>query len=119
MLFVLMASVIVGVVGCGKKADENKPIEEVKSEAATMSVDDLKDMAAAYKDKITAKKADLEKLTAKLKEIPITEMLGEDAKQIKADMENITKSVKNLTDRFQIYYNKFKEQGGDTSGLQI
>jgi len=103
--------------GCGKKADEKKPISEVKAEAEKMSVADLKAMAMKYKNAIEAKKADIEKLTAKLKEIPVTQMLGEDAKKLKADIDNLTKSLSALKERFQVYYDQLKAKGGDVSGL--
>jgi ATP-dependent Clp protease ATP-binding subunit ClpA len=105
--------------GCGKKADENKPISEVKAEAEKMSAADLKAIAMKYKDAIEAKKADVEKITAKLKEIPVTQMLGEQAKQLKGDIDNLNKSVTALRERFQIYYDQLKTKGGDLSGLQI
>lgn len=105
--------------GCGKKADENKPIGEVKAEAEKMSVEDLKAMAMKYKDAIEAKKADIEKITAKLKEIPVTQMLGEESKKLKADIDNLTKSLSALKERFQIYYDQLKAKGGEVSGLQI
>ena len=107
------------VFGCGKKADENKPLSEVTTEAEKMDTDGLRAMAMAYKEAIAAKKGDLEKLTAKLKDIPVTEMLGEEAKGLKADMENLEKSVSALQDRFKIYYDKLKEENGDLSGLEI
>jgi predicted nucleic acid-binding Zn-ribbon protein len=107
------------VFGCGKKADENKPISEVKAEAEKMDTDGLRAMAMAYKEAIATKKGDLEKLTAKLKDIPVTEVLGEEAKSLKADMENLEKSVSALKERFEVYYQKLKEQSGDLSGLQV
>ena len=107
------------LVGCGKKADENKPISEVKAEAEKMSAEKLRDMALAYKDAIEAKKGDVEKITAKLKEIPITQMLGDEAKGLKADIDNLNKSVSALKERFNVYYGKLKEKGGDLSGLKI
>ena len=107
------------LVGCGKKADENKPISEVKAEAEKMSAEKLRDMALAYKDAIEAKKGDVEKITAKLKEIPITQMLGDEAKSLKADIDNLNKSVSALKERFNVYYGKLKEKGGDLSGLKI
>lgn len=107
------------LVGCGKKADENKPISEVKAEAEKMSAEKLRDTALAYKDAIEAKKGDVEKITAKLKEIPITQMLGDEAKGLKADIDNLNKSVSALKERFNVYYGKLKEKGGDLSGLKI
>jgi hypothetical protein len=34
-------------------------------------------------------------------------------------MKEMNKSVSALKERFQIYYNKLKEEGGDLSGLQL
>jgi hypothetical protein len=107
------------LLGCGKKADENKPLSEVKAEAEKMSAEKLRDMALAYKDAIEAKKGDVEKITAKLKEIPITQILGDEAKGLKADIGDLNKSVSALKERFNVYYSKLKEKGGDLSGLKI
>ena len=103
--------------GCGKKADENKPVGEVKAEAEKMSVEKLRSMAMTYKDAITAKKGEVEKLASKLKDIPLTKMLGDEAKGLKADIDGLNKSVSALKDRFEVYYNKLKEKGGNLSGL--
>ena len=106
--------------GCGgKKADENKPVSEVKAEAEKMDIGQLRDMAMKYKELIVTKKADMEKLAAKLKEIPIAQMVGDEAKQLKADIENLTKSISALKERFEIYYQKLKEKSGDLSVLEI
>lgn len=115
----LIALCLFVILGCGKKADENKPISEVKAEAEKMDTDGLRAMAMAYKEAIAAKSGDLEKLTAKLKDIPVTEMLGAEAKSLKADVENLEKSVSALKERFEVYYQKLKDAGGDISGLQL
>ena len=115
----LIALCLFVILGCGKKADENKPISEVKAEAEKMDKDGLRAMAMAYKEAIAAKSGDLEKLTAKLKDIPVTEMLGAEAKSLKADMENLEKSVTALKERFEVYYQKLEDTGGDIAGLQL
>lgn len=107
------------IIGCGKKADENKPISEVKAEAEKMSAADLRTTAISYKEAIEAKGKEVEKLAAKLKEIPVAEILGKEAKALKTEMDNINKSVSALKERLQIYLDKLKEKGGDLSGLQI
>ena len=107
------------VLGCGKKADENKPLSEVKAEADKMDTEQLRSMAMKYKEAIMAKKAELEKLTTKLKDVPVTETLGEEVKQIKAEIDNISKSVSAIKERFEVYYQKLKEKGGDLSGLEV
>jgi uncharacterized coiled-coil DUF342 family protein len=101
------------------KADENKPIGEVKAEAEKMSVEKLKSMAMTYKEAITAKTGEVDGLTAKLKEIPLTQMLGDEAKGLKAEIDELSKSVSALKERFEVYYNKLKDKGGDLSGLNI
>jgi len=115
----MLAVFLLLLSGCGKKADENKPISEVQAEAAKMNVQDLKAMAMSYKDAIEAKKVDVENLAAKLKGIPVAQLLGEKAKQLKADIDSLNKSLSALKERFQIYYDQLKAKGGDLSGLQI
>ncbi len=119
VLCCLIALCLFAILGCGKKADENKPISEVKTEAEKMDTDGLRAMAMVYQKSIAAKNSEVEKLTAKLKDIPVTEMLGGEAKELKADIDNLNKSVSALKERFEVYYQKLKEQGGDLSGLQV
>jgi len=107
------------VLGCGKEADENKPISEVQAEAEKMDTNKLRATAMSYKEAILAKKGEVEKVGAKLKEIPVTEMLGEEAKKLQADIANLNKSANALKERFDIYCEKLKEKGGDLSDLQI
>ena len=114
-LLLVLCSLVVS--GCGAKADENKPLSEVKAEAEQMSVEKLRQMAMAYKDAVLAKRGEVEKFTGELKDIPIAEMLGSEAKQIKAEIENLNKSMSALKERLEVYYKKLKEKGGDLSGL--
>jgi len=119
VLCCLIALCLFTILGCGKKADENKPISEVKAEAEKMDTDGLRAMAMVYQKAIAAKNSEVEKLAAKLKDIPVTEMLGDEAKELKADLDNLNKSISALKERFEVYYQKLKEQGGDLSGLQV
>jgi uncharacterized coiled-coil DUF342 family protein len=107
------------VFGCSKEADETKPVSEVKAEAAQMDTKELRSAAMRYKEAITAKTGELERITSKLKEIPVTEMLGEEAKGLKADIEDLNKSVSALKERFDVYLQELRKKGGDTSGLEI
>ncbi len=105
--------------GCGKKADENKPLSEVKAEADKMSAGKLRAMAVEYKEAIAAKGADVKKITGKLEAIAVTEMLGKEAKELKSEIDDLNGSVSALRERFDVYYNKLKEKGGSLSGLEI
>ncbi len=100
-------------------ADLEKPVAEVQTQAQTLSVPDLKAIATKYKDAISAKKEELQKVLAQVKEIPITEALGEKAKTLKTEVQKIQATIKDLTDRFQVYYNQLKAKGADLSGLTI
>jgi len=119
ILFCALVLCSLVLLGCGKKADENRPISEVKAEAEQMDAGELKAMAMKYKDAIVAKGPEIKKLADQLKEIPVTQMTGEEAKEIQAKMKVLNESVSTLTERFQVYYDKLKEKGGDLSGLQM
>ena len=119
VFYCLLALCSLALLGCGKKADENKPMSEVKAEAEKMNLDELRSMALKYKEAIMAKRDDVAKVTAELKKIPLTKMLGKEAKGLKSDIENLNKSISALKARFEIYYNKVKEKDGDLSGLEI
>lgn len=119
ILCCLLVLISLALCGCGKKADENKPVSEVKAEADKMSVDKLRSMAVKYKDAIVAKQDEIEKFTGKLKDIPITEKLGTEAKELTSEIEVLNKSISALRERFQVYYQKLKEKGGDLSGLEF
>ncbi len=105
------------LLGCGKKADESKPISEVKAEAGQMDIDELKSIAMKYKEAILAKEPEIKKLADQLKELPLAKKLGTEGKEIKAELDALNKSAAALKERFRVYYNKLKEKGGDLSGL--
>jgi hypothetical protein len=107
------------ILGCSKKADENKSISEIKAEVEKLDTAGLRAKALEYKEAFTAKKSEVDKLAAKIKEIPVADLLGQEAKSLKADLENLEKSLSALQERFNIYYNKLKEKGGDLTGLEI
>ena len=117
--FCLLVVCFLAFVGCCKKADESKPLNEVKAEAEKMSVEKLRSMALTYKDAIMAKKGEVEKVVGELKDIPVAKMLGDEAKELKTEIEALNKSVSALKERFQIYYDQLKEKGGNLSGLEL
>ncbi len=124
ILSVLIFCLLLGTIGCSKKTgskgvDTSKPISEIKAEVETMAVEQLKATAMKYKESITAKTAELEPLMTKLKEIPIAEQMGNEAKVIKDEIDTINKSIQTLKERFDIYYNKLKEKGGDITSLEL
>ena len=119
LLVGLIAVVMLMLSGCGSTADENKPMSEVKAEAETMSVEKLKAMAVAYNKAIAAKKPELDKLVAKLKEYSLTKGLGQEAETLTSEIEALNKSVRALKERFGVYYEKLKELKADVSDLTL
>lgn len=99
--------------------DVDKPVGEIQAEAQTMTVESLKATVLKYKDAILAKQADVEKLAAKIKEIPLTEALGEEARTLKADLEKLEAGLKALKERYQVYYDTLKQKGADLTGLAL
>jgi hypothetical protein len=115
-LVVMLAAMLI-VCGCGKKADTTKPIPEVKAEAEKMDASQLRSMAMTYKDAIATKAEEVKAEGLKLKEIPIAEMMGDKAKQLNAKIDELQKTVTDLTERYKVYLDELKKKGGDLTGL--
>lgn len=99
--------------------DLKKNIDELKIEASKMSLDDLKAVATKYKNAISEKNIEIDKLADKLQAIPMTEKLGAEAQKLTAEFKALGESLKPLTDRFQVYVDAIKAKGGDFSGLTL
>jgi hypothetical protein len=97
--------------------DIEKPISEVQAEAKAMSIENLKATALKYKEAILGQEDKIKAVSAKLKEIPMVEALGEEAKSLKTELKDLGSTLTLLKDRFQVYYDTLKEKGGDLSGL--
>ena len=101
LVLILFVSLI--ATGCGGGVNEDKPISEVKEEAQKMAVDQLKSVVAKYQKAVESKKTEINALKEKLKEIPVVEMLGDEAKKIKTEITSVTKSINALTQRLKVY----------------
>ena len=117
LMFTFMACLF--AYGCAKKADSAKPIDQVQAEVQKMSVSDLQSSAKAYADAIMSKRSDLEKIEQQLKSINPTEIFSEKAKGIKDQLQTISSEVSALTERYNIYAQKFQSMGGDVSKIKI
>ncbi|MCC7300622.1 MAG: lipoprotein [Verrucomicrobia bacterium] len=94
------------LTGCGGSSngiDENKTPSQISADAAKMTQADLQKMVAKYDAAIAEKGKELEALGAKIKEIPLTELLGEKAKTLKGEMSKITTSMGKLKDQMAVY----------------
>jgi len=121
-MVVLVLCVVFSLVGCsdsGGDVNTTTPVAELKAAAATMDVEQLKSIATKYQEAIVAKKVDIEKVTAKFKDIPLAQKLGDEAKTLKAEIDEITSSLDALKERFNVSLDKLKELTADVSGLTI
>jgi Skp family chaperone for outer membrane proteins len=92
------------IAGCGgSKIDENKPIDQVAADAAKMGQAELQKMVDTYQAAIADKSKEVEALMAKVKEIPLSEMMGDKAKALKGDLGEIQTSLGKLKDQMAVY----------------
>ncbi len=109
---ILAPVVLVSLVlaGCAGGVNENKPIAQVQTEAKSMNANKLQAMVDQYKKVMEAKKTELKKLNEKLKAVPVTELLGDEAKVIKGDIEAVAKSIRALGERLNVYARELKQK---------
>ena len=98
------------LIGCAGGASETKPIDQVQKEAASMDVAKLESMVKKYEASIQSKMSEIDGLKAKLKEIPLKELMGDDAKALKGDVDEVMTSVKALKDRLAVYAKALKAE---------
>lgn len=102
----LLAGLVLAAMlsGCGGSGiDENKPMDQVAADAAKMSQAELQKMVDKYEGVIADKMKEVDALTAKIKEIPLTELMGEKAKALKEDASELGASLNKLKDQMAVY----------------
>jgi Skp family chaperone for outer membrane proteins len=114
LLIVLAAAMSVAVfTGCGESsggADADKPITDVKAEAARMDAAALQKQADKYQAQITQKTAELDAKAKELKDIPLLEQAGDKAKKLQSEIADKTKSIDGLQERMQVYLDEAKKK---------
>ncbi|HTL47199.1 MAG TPA: hypothetical protein VL688_03945 [Verrucomicrobiae bacterium] len=119
MWFVLPLALVLAAYGCGKKADSNKPIDEVRVEAQKMDQAQLEKQAQAYAKEISKKTSDMQEVQNKLKGLSPQELFGDKAKDIKDQASKIATEVSALTERYNVYAEQFQKAGGDLSKIKL
>jgi hypothetical protein len=97
----MLAAMLTGCGGSG--IDENKPMDQVAADAAKMNQAELQKMVDKYEAALAEKGKELDALKDQVKEIPLTEMMGDKAKALKADLDEITASLGKLKDQMAVY----------------
>lgn len=96
--------------GCvtGSGGGDASGLNQLAAEAATMSQADLQAMIAKYKGLITEKTDVAEALKAKLKKIPVAEMMGEKAAALKGELSDTMALIAQLKDKLAVYTDALK-----------
>ena len=111
LLLSVVAVLVLGFTGCGKKGvDTSKSTAEVKAEAPTLSVDQLKAKVETYTKAIAGKETEVNTVMAKMKELDITKMASEEGKKLKTEVDQITTSLKTLQEHLKIYKDALDEK---------
>lgn len=118
-LAVVLAGMMLSMAGCAKKIDTSKPIEQIQTEVQKMSVGDLQSTAKAYADAIQGKKSEIETVQKQLSSLSPKDLFGEKAGGIKDQLSKIGNEMNELSKRYEIYVQKFRELGGDISKVQV
>lgn len=96
------------LAGCGDGVDESKTPDQIKQEIASWDAAKVQKTIDEYTRVIEAKSGELAKKMDELKEIPISEQLGEKAKGLQGEIANITKSLDKLKDNMAAYVEGLK-----------
>ena len=99
----MIVAMLTGCGGSSATIDENKPVSQIAADASKMGKAELQTMVTKYEAAIAEKSKELAALQAKVKEIPITELMGDKAKALKNDISKITASTSKLKDQMAAY----------------
>jgi Skp family chaperone for outer membrane proteins len=99
----MIVAMLTGCGGSSTTIDENKPVSQIAADASKMGKAELQTMVTKYDAAIAEKSQELAALQAKVKEIPLTELMGDKAKALKADISKITASMSKLKDQAAAY----------------
>jgi len=103
MMALAVMALIAGCGGGSGGIDENKPVDQIATEASAMGQAELQKIVDKYESVIADKVSELDALKEKVKEIPMTELMGDKAKALKTDLGEITTSLSKLKDQLSVY----------------
>jgi hypothetical protein len=108
----LISCLMAGVLFSGCVTDstdgDSSGLTQLAAEAATMSQTDLEAMVTKYTAMISDKTALVDNLKAQLKEIPVTEMMGEKATALKSELSDTMTLISGLKDKLAVYTDALK-----------
>jgi len=133
MVVWLTAAILVTTVGCGKddngagtgpavsdstlKSDLDQSIEAIRAKVQDMDLEPLRKTAIKYRDALKEKQDELNQVMEKLKTFSITEQMSEEAKGVRAELEQLTSAIGALQERFAVYVEAVAKKGGPVDDL--
>ena len=109
-IFVL--SVLAAAFGCMEKPAPLKPMEEVKTEAAQMTLEELKQAAKEHVLKIMEKKRPLSQLETEYKALSQTAPAGAKLQKLNEQLGRLRSEINGRAMRYHVYRARIEEQGG-------
>lgn len=109
---------IVLAVGCAKELDVNRSLEDVKAEAASLSLEDLEKQALRYGKEIRKRYADMEEVKYELKGLSPRDVIGDKGKDVKERYNKMSDDVKVFMEHYGVYARQYKELGGNVDNIK-
>lgn len=110
ILAIFVAASALVLCGCGANVNENKTLEQAKTEAASMDAASLQKQVDALKAFIAEKNDEAKALAEKLSKISLTEQMGNDAKALREEASKIAESVKKIQTQLGVYVEELKSK---------
>lgn len=110
ILAIFVAASALVLCGCGANVNENKTLEQAKTEAASMDTASLQKQVDALKAFIAEKNDEAKALAEKLSKISLTEQMGNDAKALREEASKIAESVKKIQTQLGVYVEELKSK---------
>lgn len=110
----LLALLIIAfMTGCGESGgiDENKPLDQVAAEAAQLSKEKLQSLVSEYEALIAEKTEQLKDAEAQIKNLSISDLMGENAQNIKEETKNLSTSIRKLNEQLAVYAKQLAAAG--------
>lgn len=110
ILAIFVAASALVLCGCGANVNENKTLEQAKTEAVSMDAASLQKQVDALKAFIAEKNDEAKALAEKLSKISLTEQMGNDAKALREEASKIAESVKKIQTQLGVYVEELKSK---------
>lgn len=104
----LCFALIMMAAGCMTTDSQSPELDQLAAEAATMGKADLEAMVTKYKSLIAEKVNVVDSLKAKLKEIPLADMMSEKAQNLKSELSDTMSLVDQLKAKLAVYTDALK-----------